>query len=73
MPHSLPPGPITVERPRAPRPDPLPEIPRQPDGVNGSPNSSSQEACPLREFGCVAAQRRPTWRLLSSHTTSDGV
>ena len=23
MPHSLPPGPITVERPRAPRPDPL--------------------------------------------------
>ncbi|MDT0570016.1 hypothetical protein RM704_21510 [Streptomyces sp. DSM 3412] len=28
--------------------------------------------CPLKDWGCPAAQRQPSWRLLSSHSTSAG-
>ncbi|MFV2117553.1 hypothetical protein ACE14D_03545 [Streptomyces sp. Act-28] len=32
----------------------------------------ARDHCPLREWGCTATTVRPTWRLLSRHSTSDG-
>ncbi|GAA2431878.1 hypothetical protein [Streptomyces macrosporus] len=63
MAHSPPPLPTTADRPG---------LPRRPAGPAGSSQATWQDACPLREWGCAAALRRPSWRLLSGHTTSDG-
>lgn len=68
MPNSLPPGPITADhpaRPRIGRPQPA-DTPHDPS------RASSQEACPLRDWGCAATLRAPSWRLVSSHSTSEG-
>jgi hypothetical protein len=40
--------------------------------VNGSSSTSWQHTCPLKERGCLAAQRQPSWQLLSSHSTPAG-
>ncbi|MET9533748.1 MULTISPECIES: hypothetical protein [unclassified Streptomyces] len=50
--------------------DPWPTVPS--DHGQSPVGSSSQEICPLTQWGCRAALRDPQWRLVSHHTTSDG-
>ena len=40
--------------------------------VNGLSGTSSQDTCPLKDRGCLAAQRQPSRQLLTSHSTSAG-
>lgn len=51
----------------------LPAPPQRRGAEAGGPEgAAAQERCPLRAWGCAATTRRPTWRLLSAHPTSDG-
>ncbi|MFI8090191.1 hypothetical protein ACIF9R_18000 [Streptomyces sp. NPDC086080] len=56
MTHSAAPDPATAE-PSAAADDP--------------PEPADRDSCPLRDWGCAADLRRPTWHLLSHHRTSD--
>ncbi|WP_055524433.1 hypothetical protein [Streptomyces graminilatus] len=68
MPRYLPPDTTTAEQPARPPAD----RPQRGDEANGSSHSSSQDVCPLRDWGCLTALRHPSWQLLSSHSTSEG-
>lgn len=65
MSHTLPSSPIPADEPES-RTHPVTSAGELEDPAR------QEDCCPLRAWGCTASIDGPTWRLLSSHSTSGG-